>query len=143
MVLLQGDQDQKYKSELCTKLRFVLLDPGPGWLVPFISTSINPRATELFGDNLNLLLFKSGYSIINDIYQLLLQPFILNNPMYISVTNPSTDQKLDYQFYFLLRTFRWKEDEYIADMAKKRLLLQLLVHGKESVHSTRATIHNQ
>lgn len=34
------------------------------------------------------------------------------------MTNPSTDQKLDYQFYFLLRTFRWKEDEYVAEPAQ-------------------------
>jgi len=79
---------------------------------------INGLDCELRNDlgiRLNLLLFKSSYSIIDDIHQQFLPQFILNNPMYISVTNPSTDQKLAYQLYFLLRTYRWKKDEYIAE----------------------------
>ncbi|GEM_PF-1107287 len=43
---------------------------------------------------------------------------LLNNPMAISMINPTVDQKLDYQLYFLLRTYRWKEDEYIAEPAR-------------------------
>lgn len=38
--------------------------------------------------------------------------------MAIAMINPTVDQKLDYQLYFLLRTYRWKEDDYIAEPAQ-------------------------